>query len=75
MALDVDVLTWRVLDLCNSLLTPTFAEQDPGSRSVREDMTSNWLTAIARSKNRTASWIALDLVGHENGHVELWTGN
>ena len=25
-ALDVDILTWRVLNLCNSLLTPTFAE-------------------------------------------------
>ena len=68
-----DVLTWRVLNLCNSLLAPTFAKQYSSSGSMREYVAADWLAAVARSKDCAASWIALDLVGHENGYVELWT--
>jgi hypothetical protein len=65
--------TWRVLNLRNTLITSAFAEQDSGSGSMGKNVTADWLTSVCTSKESTGSGIALDLVGQENGQVELWS--
>ena len=66
-------LTWRILDLRNSLFTTSLAEQYARGRSVSEDVTTDWLAAICSLEECTGARITLDLVGHEHSDVELWT--
>jgi hypothetical protein len=59
------------LDLGNTLLTATLAEQNPRCRSMGKDMTPNRLAAIGTSKESARSRVALDLVGQKYGDIKL----
>jgi hypothetical protein len=34
-------------------------------------MTSNWLPTVRAREESTRSWVTLNLVGHEDGDIEL----
>jgi hypothetical protein len=38
-----------------------------------QDVTSYRLATISTSKESTCAWVALDLIGQENGDIELCT--
>ena len=59
------------MNLRNTLLTSAFTEQDPSGRGMSNDMATDGLPTICSSKQRTSAGIRLDLVGHEDGDVEL----
>lgn len=56
------LLTWRVLNLCHTLLTPAFAEQHPSRRRMSENVSTDRLATIGTSKERTSTRVALDLI-------------
>jgi hypothetical protein len=39
---------------------------------MSEDMTTNGFATICASEQSACTWIALHLVGQENGDIELW---
>lgn len=67
-------LTRRVHDLCNTFVATSLAEKNSSSRCVGENMTADRLATICTCEQGTGSWVGLDLVGHENDHVEFFRG-
>jgi hypothetical protein len=63
--------TRGVLNLCNSLFTPAFPQKNACRRSMSKDVAADRLPPICASEERTGSRIALNLIGHEHGDVEL----
>lgn len=55
-------LTRRILYLGHPLITPSLPQQDPCSRRMREDMSTNRFTAIGTSEEGAGARIRLDLV-------------
>jgi hypothetical protein len=65
-------ITRGVLDLRHTLVTTALAQQDTGGRRVGKNVTTDGLTAIGTGEEGGRSRVRLDLVGHENTHVELY---
>lgn len=55
-------LTWRVLNLCNALLSSTLAKQDSGRGSVSKDMSTDRFPAVSTGEECAGAGVALDLV-------------
>ena len=62
----------RVHHLRNTLLAATLAKKYTGGGCVGENVASDRLAAISTSEERTRARIRLDLIGHEDGNVELF---
>ena len=60
------------MDLGNTLLAATFAEQNPRSRSVSEDVATDRLAPVCASKESAGTRVTLDLVCQQHGDIELW---
>ena len=56
------VHAWRILNLGNTLVAATFAEEYAGSRSVSENVATHRLAAISTGEQGVGTRIALDLV-------------
>ncbi len=55
-------LTWRVLDLCDSLVSAALAKEHSCGGGMREDVSADGLAAIGTGEECTGAGVALDLV-------------
>jgi hypothetical protein len=71
MAEDGWISTWRIEKLCNPLFTATLAEQEACGRCMSQDVATDRLASVGAGEHGTGARIGLDLIGHEDGDVEL----